>query len=89
MIQKNPNIRNKYLALMGLVSLVCLFYPVGTAFFPLVFIIDGIIGIVYGKKYGNRKFLAMFTFVLLVGVMCLPFFLVFIYLRLIGESKFD
>lgn len=85
MMQENPKVRNKYLASMGVIALICLFYPIGTACFPVVFIIDGIIGMVYGKKYGNRRFLALFTFILLVGVVCLPFF----FLLFCEGAKFD
>ena len=80
--------KKKLLAFVGLLSLICLFYPVGTALAPIVFIVDGIVGVVYGKKWKNRKLMALFTYVLILGVVSLPLFLLFIFGLCYG-GKFD
>lgn len=39
--------------------------------------VDGIVGVAYGKKLNERRYLAFFTYVLLLGVLSLPLFLLF------------
>ena len=69
--------RKRLWTFVGLLSLVCLLYPIGTALTPVVLIVDGIVGVAYGKKLNERRYLAFFTYVLLLGVLSLPLFLLF------------
>lgn len=69
--------RKRLWTFVGLLSLVCLLYPIGTALTPVVLIVDGIVGVAYGKKLNERRCLAFFTYVLLLGVLSLPLFLFF------------
>lgn len=69
--------RKRLWTFVGLLSLVCLLYPIGTALTPVVLIVDGIVGVAYGKKLNERRCLAFFTYVLLLGVLSLPLFLLF------------
>lgn len=69
--------RKRLWTFVGLLSLVCLLYPIGTALTPVVLIVDGIVGVAYGMKLNERRCLAFFTYVLLLGVLSLPLFLFF------------
>ena len=50
--------RKRLWTFVGLLSLVCLLYPIGTALTPVVLIVDGIVGVAYGKKLNERRYLA-------------------------------
>ena len=80
--------KKKLLTFVGLLSLICLFYPVGTALAPIVFIVDGIVGVIYGKKWKDCKLIALFTYALILGVVSLPLFFLFVF-ELFYGGKFD
>lgn len=49
--------RKRLWTFVGLLSLVCLLYPIGTALTPVVLIVDGIVGVAYGKKLNERRYI--------------------------------
>ena len=61
------SLRNKVLIAMGIIMLIC-FLVVGFFAFPIGIPLCGIIGLIYGLKYKDRKFVLFSSVALVIGI---------------------